>query len=82
MKHMANVPYDVRMALRGSKYASYHVDEIARLQMPDNSYQYRIRVDNNSGNKVAYEGAADVDNESLYFTEHGRLVRTANSNNE
>lgn len=81
IRHMANVPYDVRMALRGSKYASYHVDAIARLQMPDNSYQYRIRVDNNSGNKVSYEGG-NIDNENLYFTERGRLIRTANSNNE
>jgi hypothetical protein len=80
IRHMANLPYDVRMALRSSKYASYHVDEMARLQMPGNGYQYRIRVDNNGGNKVAYEGGGDVDNESLYFTQHGRLVKAASGN--
>lgn len=82
IKHMANLPYDVRMALKSSKFASYHIDEMARLQMPDHSYMYRLRVDNNSGNKVAYENSGSVDNESLYFGEHGRLIKTVSTNNE
>lgn len=75
IKHIANLPADIRMAVLNSKYASYHVDEIARLQMPGQNNMYRLRVDNNNGNKVAFENAASVDNESLYFTEHGRLVK-------
>ncbi|MGN6180080.1 MAG: hypothetical protein ACTHNW_12910 [Mucilaginibacter sp.] len=82
IKHIATLPYDVRTALKNSKYASYHVDEMARLQMPDHSSMYRLRVDNNSGNKVAFENAGAVDNESLYFSDNGRLVRTANSGDE
>lgn len=82
IRHIASLPYNVRMALKNSKYASYHVDEMASLQMPDHSSVYRLRVDNNSGNKVAYENAGAVDNENLYFNDNGRLIRTANGGNE
>jgi hypothetical protein len=82
IKNMANVPYSVRAAIKSSKYASYHVDAIARLQMPDHSNMYRVRVDNNNGNETAYQGAGAVDAESLYFSEGGSLIRTASNDNE
>ncbi len=80
IKHMANLPAEVRMAVRSSKYASYHIDEMARLQMPDHSYQYRLSVDNNNGNPTAYQGVGGLDNENLFYSEHGRLIRTASGN--
>jgi hypothetical protein len=80
IKHMGSLPYSLRSALKSSKYASYYVDNMARLQMPSGN-TYRLRVDNNSGNKMAYENAGSVDNETLYFSEHGRLIKAV-SNNE
>jgi len=82
IKHLSTLPYDVRSALKNSQYASYYVDNMARIQMPSQSNMYRLRVDNNSGNKTAYENAGSVDNETLYFSEHGRLVKTVSGNNE
>jgi hypothetical protein len=81
IKHMKTLPYDVRHSLRTGKFAAYHVDQIARVQTPARN-MYKIRVDNNNGQQTAYENAGSIDNETLYYSERGRLIKTVGHDNE
>jgi hypothetical protein len=81
IRHMATLPFTVRSAFKGSKYAAYHIDRMASLQTPT-SKMYLLRIDNNNGNPTAYQAAGSVDNETLYYNERGRLVKLEGHNNE
>jgi hypothetical protein len=80
IRHMASLPYSVRTSLKHGKYASYYVDNMESMQMPAKN-MYVLKVDNNGGNKSAYENAGSVDDETLYFSARGRLVKTESNNN-
>ncbi|MBS1533043.1 MAG: PepSY-like domain-containing protein [Bacteroidetes bacterium] len=81
MRHLKNLSPDIRKALRDSKYASYHIDGVKRLHMP-NSEMFIVEVDNNSGNKMIYDNLGSFDDQLLYFTVNGKLVKTVNNANE
>jgi hypothetical protein len=74
-----HVSPDMKFALRNSRYASYHIDLVQDLQTPSKNL-YLLQVDNNSGNQAAYENAGSVDDETLYFSRNGRLLRSVSSN--
>jgi len=69
----------IRHELRNSNYASYHIDQVMNLQMPGKNI-YLLNVDNNSGNQMAYESAGSVDDETLYFSNTGKLIKSVVDN--
>src|SRR5581483_8635203 len=81
MRHLKNVPGDVIASLRNGRYASYHIDDIRAVQTPTASL-YMLEVDNNSGNKMIYDNIGSFDDQLLYFSGSGRLVKTVNNSNE
>lgn len=81
MRHLKNLSPDIRSALRHSRYASYHIDGVERLRTPHEE-MYIVEVDNNSGNKMLYDNIGSFDDQLLYFTHSGRLVKSVNNSNE
>jgi hypothetical protein len=81
MRHIKNLSPDIRAALRHSRYASYHIDEVKRLRTP-NEEMYILEVDNNSGNKMIYDNVGSFDDQLLYFNHNGRLIKSVNNSNE
>jgi hypothetical protein len=81
MRHLKNLSPDIRMALRDSKYASYHIDGVKRLHMPTRE-MFIVEVDNNSGNKMIYDNIGSFDDQLLYFTANGKLLKAVNNSNE
>ena len=71
----------IRSYLKGSKYASYHIDRVADVDSPGEP-MYLVEVDNNSGNKMMYDNLGSFDNELLYFNRKGELVKEVKNDNE
>lgn len=74
-KHLTPV---MRDELRNSIYASYHLDQVKSLQMP-NMDMLLITLDNDNGNMSAYENAGFVDIATVYFDHSGRLIKSINN---
>jgi hypothetical protein len=81
MRHLKNLSPDIRTSLRNSRYASYHIDNVERLRTPHEE-MYIVEVDNNSGNKMLYDNIGSFDDQLLYFTHSGRLIKSVNNSNE
>jgi hypothetical protein len=67
----------MRDELRNSVYASYHLDQVKSLQMP-NIDMLLLTLDNDNGNMSAYENAGSVDMETVYFNHSGRMIKSVN----
>ena len=74
-KHLTPV---MRDELRNSVYASYHLDQVKSLQMP-NMDMLLLTLDNDNGNMSAYENAGFVDMATVYFDHSGRLIKSINN---
>jgi hypothetical protein len=74
MRRTSSLPAEALLYLKKAIYASWHVDELEKVQTPSESL-YLVQVDNNSGNQTAYENAGSVENKMLYFDESGKLIR-------
>ncbi|MBS1522900.1 MAG: hypothetical protein JST50_18010 [Bacteroidetes bacterium] len=68
----------MRDELRNSRYASYHLDQVKSLQMP-NMDMLLLTIDNDNGNMSAYENAGSVDMETVYFNHSGRIIKSVNN---
>ena len=79
MNSIASRPVNIRSSLKKGSYASYHVDQIEAVQMPS-IQMYQLQVDNDSGNKSAYENAGLVNDKVLYYNDNGKLIRSVNQN--
>jgi hypothetical protein len=58
--------------LKNSKYASWHIDNLAKVQTPMHNV-YMVQLDNHSGN-TSYENIGSDETENLYFNSKGDLV--------
>ena len=76
---ISKLPADIRYSLRNSRYASYTIDDVKDVQMPTKNL-YLLEVDNDSGNKMVYNNVGLVDDELLYFSQHGRLLESKDNN--
>jgi len=74
MKHTSNLPAEALLYLKNGKYASWHIDDLKKMQTQAESL-YMVQVDNNGGNLNAYENAGSVENKTLYFNDRGKLVK-------
>jgi hypothetical protein len=81
MRHLKNLSPVVRNAIRHSKYASYHIDDVKRLWTP-HVEMFIVEVDNISGNKMLYDNIGSFDDQLLYFSHNGRLIKSVNNSNE
>jgi hypothetical protein len=79
IRHTSSLPNQVRLYLKGSRYASWHIDDMKRLRTPAQN-MYEVEVDNNSGNKIAYEGGGSIEDQMLYFDDSGKLIKVAANN--
>lgn len=77
---LSKVPVDIRYALRQSNFASYHIDNVRNVHTPVTD-MYRLEVDNNGGNPVSYTDFGSMDDQLLYFSPSGHLLKTKNNNN-
>ena len=75
-KHLTPV---MRDELRNSTYASYHVEQVKSLQMP-NMDLLLLTLDNDNGNMSAYENAGSVDMASVYFDHSVKLIKPVSNN--
>jgi hypothetical protein len=76
---ISKLPADIRYTLRNSRYSSYTIDDVKDVQMPSKN-MYLLEVDNDSGNKMVYSNVGLVDDELLYFSQHGRLLESKDNN--
>jgi hypothetical protein len=76
---ISKLPADIRYSLRNSRYASYTIDNVKDVQMPSKNI-YQLEVDNDSGNKMVYNNVGLVDDELLFFSQHGRLLESKDNN--
>ena len=74
IKHMATLPMRAQTFMKTSKYASWHVDDLEKMQTPMQTL-YVVQIDNHSGNPTNYEDGSDA-SKMLYFNANGRLVKT------
>jgi len=76
IRHISNLPAEVRSFLKTNGYASWHIDNMTRLRTPvQNTYQ--VEVDNASGNvKWIYEDAGSLEDKMLSFNDQGKLLKT------
>lgn len=81
IRHIKNLASDIRKSLRNSQFASYHIDEVRLIQTPSKTI-YSLEVDNNSGNKMLYDNIGSFDDELLYFSPKGELIKTVNNSDE
>jgi hypothetical protein len=63
---------EAQVYLKNSKYASWHIDNLAKVQTPMSS-MYMVQLDNHSGN-TSYENIGSDVTENLYFNSKGNLV--------
>jgi len=73
VKHITTFPMVAQMYLKNSKYASWHIDNLAKVETPRHNL-YMVQLDNHSGN-TSYEGNGDNVTQDLYFNNSGRLVK-------
>ena len=73
VKHMSTLPMQAQLYLKNSKYASWHVDNLAKVQTPMHNI-YMVQLDNHSGN-TSYENIGSDVTENLYFNGKGQLIR-------
>ena len=79
--HISDIPHKIIDSLRQSKFASYHINEAKNIETPSNT-MYRLEVDNNSGNKQMYDNLGSYDNQWLYFSPDGQLIKYEANPNE
>ncbi len=72
VKHLSTLPMPAQQYLKNSKYASWHVDNLAKVQTPMHNI-YMVQLDNHSGN-TSYENIGSDETENLYFNSKGDLV--------
>jgi len=75
IRHSANLPDQVRLYLKKSSYASWHIDNMERLRTPSQNL-YQVEVDNASGNRILYEDAVSFEDKMLCFNDNGKLIKT------
>jgi hypothetical protein len=78
IKHSSNLPANIRTYLKKSSYASWYIDDMERVRTPMRN-MYQVEVDNNSGNKMIYEGVGSFEDKKLCFNDEGRLIETINN---
>ena len=74
-KHLTPV---MRDELRNSVYASYHLDQVKTLQMP-NMDMLLFTLGNDNGNISAYENTGPVDMETVYFNHSEHLIKSVDN---
>jgi hypothetical protein len=74
VKHLTTFPLQAQMYIKNSKFASWHIDNLAKVDRPMRNSMYMVSLDNHSGN-TSYEGNGDNVTQDLYFTGSGRLVK-------
>ena len=72
VKHLSTLPMPTQIYLKNSKYASWHIDNLAKVQTPMHNV-YMVQLDNHSGN-TSYENIGSDETENLYFNSKGDLV--------
>jgi hypothetical protein len=77
LHHKSSLPMETREYLKTSKFASWHIDDMKKVHMPG-SDMYEVFIDNNSGNKEAYENAGSVSSRELCFDLNGKLKQVVN----
>lgn len=73
VKHLSTFPMQAQMYLKNSKFASWHIDNLAMVTTPRHN-MYMVSLDNHSGN-TSYESNGDNVTQDSYFTGSGRLVK-------
>lgn len=74
IKHKSSLPIAARSYLKNSKYASWYVDRLRKVQTPQQT-MYVAHIDNHSGNPNQYEGAGSAADKWLYFDSSGKLIK-------
>jgi len=80
IRHIKNLPDQIRMFLKSGSYASWHIDDMERLRTPSQN-MYRVEVDNASGNKFTYEDAGSFEDYVLCFNDNGKLIKAVDNDN-
>jgi hypothetical protein len=73
VKHLTTFPMMAQSYLKNSKFASWHIDNLAMVTTPRRSL-YMVSLDNHSGN-TSYESNGNDITQDIYFTSSGRLVK-------
>lgn len=81
MRHIKNLSPDIKASLRNSKFSSYNIDVVKDIKTPTKD-MYMLEVDNNSGNKMLYDNIGSFDDELLYFSHSGQLIKSVNNSNQ
>ena len=55
IKHVTSLPVKTQSFLKTSKYASWHIDRLQKVQTPMQT-MYVVQIDNHSGSQSEYEG--------------------------
>ena len=79
IRHTSSLPSEVSLYLKKGSYASWHIDDMERVRTPLQN-MYQVEVDNNSGNKMIYEGGGSFEDKVLCFNDHGKLIKTVDNN--
>ncbi len=71
------LPPEAMSYLKTSKYASWHIDDIKKVNTPTMDI-YRIYVDNHSGSLFSYESGGAANDRVLTFDANGKLINIIN----
>jgi hypothetical protein len=74
IRHTASLPDGVMSFIKTNGYASWHIDQLEKLQTPSQSI-YMVMVDNHSGNPDGYENAGSSVDKTLYFSNNGSFIK-------
>jgi hypothetical protein len=74
IRHQTTLPATALLFLKTGKYASWHIDDLQKVQTPSETL-FLVSIDNNSGNPVSYDDNGSVESKMLYFNNSGKLVR-------
>lgn len=74
VKHFSSLPLTTQKFLKNSKYASWNIDGMQKVQTPAQT-MYVVLIDNHSGSKSEYEGVGAGASKMLCFDNSGRLIK-------
>lgn len=62
--NQSDLPKSVQDGFEKSKYADWDVNQVTKIEMPNDVLQYRIEV-----------GKGDINKKNLYFNSNGRMLK-------
>lgn len=79
IRHESSLPPEVQAYLKTSKYASWYIDDMRKVNTPMQS-MYVVYLDNDNGNQMVYENVGSVVDRALCFNDNGKLVKVIDNN--